>query len=362
LSLLGVKSVAAARSSARAADILIFDADNCARELEAARAASKGPLVIIASAAAIEGQHLEERVPSEHLVRKPVHRDALREAIEAALASASSGFKSRTPALTRATSRGHVLIVEDEAINAAVAQGYLAELGYSSVWVANGAAAIARKSVEHFDLILMDLNMPGLDGYATASLIRRSERIGEHIPIVALTANHASDYRDSCVKAGMDDILGKPYTVDQCAALLSRWVQQKSGPSSGHDAARNPANTASGVDTATVRSLRDIPGSGRVDLYARIVAIFRQSSVQALSQISAALAAEDLATARAIAHKIKGGAASVGALEFSNLLGELEQACRAGDAARAQSLYVTLTAAHPKLVAELAESTARASA
>jgi HPt (histidine-containing phosphotransfer) domain-containing protein len=109
-------------------------------------------------------------------------------------------------------------------------------------------------------------------------------------------------------------------------------------------------------------SLREIPGSGRVDLYARIVAIFRQSSVEALGQIGAALAAEDLATARAISHKIKSGAANVGALEFSNLLGELEQACRAGECKRAQALYVSLTAAHPKLVAELAESTLRASA
>ncbi|HEY5102424.1 MAG TPA: two-component regulator propeller domain-containing protein [Steroidobacteraceae bacterium] len=362
LSLLGVKSVAASRSGARPADILIFDADNCAKELEAARAASQGPIVIIASGAAIEGQRLEERVPSEHLVRKPVHRDALREAIEAALASASSASKSRAPALTRATSRGHVLIVEDEAINAAVAQGYLAEIGYSSAWVANGAAAIARKSVEHFDVILMDLNMPGLDGYATASLVRRSERVGEHIPIVALTANDASGYRDSCLKAGMDDILGKPYTVDQFAAVLSRWVQQKTESAPRDSLGHNPASTVSSVDTATVMSLREIPGSGRVDLYARIVAIFRQSSVEALAQIGAALEAEDLTTARAISHKIKGGAASVGALEFSNLLGELEQACRAGDSARAQALYVTLTAGHPQLVAELIESTVRASA
>jgi len=366
LSLLGVTYVAASRGSARStdpADILIVDADNCAKELEAARAASQRPLVIIASAAAIEGQRLEESVSSEYLVRKPVHREALRDAIDAALASASSASKGRAPSAARATPpRGHALIVEDEAINAAVAQGYLAELGYGSAWVTNGAAAIARKAVEHFDVILMDLNMPGLDGYATASLIRRSERVGEHIPIVALTANDASAYRDSCVKAGMDDILGKPYTVEQCAALLARWVKQKSEPSPLAGADHSPANTGSSVDTATVMSLREIPGSGRVDLYARIVAIFRQSSLEALAQIGAALAAEDLATARAISHKIKSGAANVGALEFSKLLGELEQACRVGDGARAQALYVSLTAAHPQLVAELADSTLRASA
>jgi HPt (histidine-containing phosphotransfer) domain-containing protein len=139
-------------------------------------------------------------------------------------------------------------------------------------------------------------------------------------------------------------------------------VKQKSEPSPRAGADHSPANTVSSVDTATVMSLREIPGSGRVDLYARIVAIFRQSSVEALAQIGASLAAEDLATARAISHKIKSGAANVGALEFSKLLAELEQACRVGDGARAQALYMSLTVAHPQLIAELADSTLRASA
>jgi two-component system sensor histidine kinase/response regulator len=84
----------------------------------------------------------------------------------------------------------------------------------------------------------MDLNMPGLDGYAAALLIRKSERPGQRIPIVALTANDARVYRDACLQAGMDDILSKPYTLADCDELLRRWVKGKLEPT----AKRMPAN------------------------------------------------------------------------------------------------------------------------
>ena len=117
-------------------------------------------------------------------------------------------------------SRGRVLIVEDDQINAAVAEGYLAELGCSSEWVVDGSGAVARNAVERFDLILMDLNMPGLDGYGTTALIRKYDHTSR-VPIVALTANDANAYREACLRAGMDDILSKPYTFE---AFANSWT------------------------------------------------------------------------------------------------------------------------------------------
>ena len=124
-----------------------------------------------------------------------------------------------------------VLIVEDNPVNAAVAEGYLAELGYASVWVTDGAAAVARSAEQRFDLILMDLNMPDMDGFAAAALIRqRDSEFGSlagqaRVPIVALTAHEAESYRDACLTAGMDDILSKPYKLAECARITREWIE-----------------------------------------------------------------------------------------------------------------------------------------
>src|SRR5690606_14199582 len=97
---------------------------------------------------------------------------------------------------------GHVLLVEDEPVNAAVAEGCLAALGCTSVWARSGAEAVARAAAEHFDLIMMDLNMPGMDGFAATKLIREQqkraagERRAARVPIVALTAHDAAHYRE----------------------------------------------------------------------------------------------------------------------------------------------------------------------
>ncbi len=82
--------------------------------------------------------------------------------------------------------KAHVLLVEDEAVNAAVAEGYLEALGCTSTWVTSGAEAVACAAAEHFDLILMDLSMPGMDGFATTALIRRQESRAQSVHGAAL--------------------------------------------------------------------------------------------------------------------------------------------------------------------------------
>jgi signal transduction histidine kinase/ligand-binding sensor domain-containing protein/CheY-like chemotaxis protein len=368
--LLGLRSVTgdhdAALPIAASNAIVIIDADSCASRLASysARAGAHCPFVLVASAAAIEEQRLEMLMPSEQIVRKPVRRDALREAIEVALRSRVESLRNKALCAARPPFKehGHVLIVEDDAVNAAVAEGYLAEFGCTSVWVTNGDAAVARNAVEHFDMILMDLNMPGLDGYATTALIRKGERVGSRIPIVALTANDAAAYRDACLQGGMDDILSKPYTVAECATLLRRWVKHEIEPPSVHASARQMPSGLSSVDKAAVAGLQSIRADGRGDLYPRLVKLFQQTSRDTLASIATALATNDLVGARALCHKIKSGASNVGALAFASLLGDLEQACIAGNGARAQSLYESLAAAYPELVDELNEFSVRATA
>ncbi|HVS75561.1 MAG TPA: ATP-binding protein [Steroidobacteraceae bacterium] len=280
----------------------------------------------------------------------------------------------------------HVLLVEDEPVNAAVAQGYLEALGCTSVWTKDGAEALARSAAERFDLILMDINMPAFDGYETARLMRERAGTGRRVPIVALTAHTPSQVRERCEAAGIDDVLSKPYTPGDCEKLLRRWIprarearlaaQPSGGPIAGTAtaAAREAAAKADGaqavpsaddlaqVDKATVVRLRGSCAPGRPDLYARLVELFRAGSTTALAELQAALRGDDLTAARATCHKLKSSAANVGAIAFSEDVRRLEQLCASGDAAAAWSAFERLRSAHPTLISELTNLERRQSA
>ena len=271
----------------------------------------------------------------------------------------------------------HVLLVEDEPVNAAVAQGYLEALGCTSVWTKDGAEALARSAAERFDLILMDINMPAFDGYETARLMRERAGSARRVPIIALTAHTPSQVRERCEAAGIDDVLSKPYTPEDCERLLRRWVPQDRvartagqpggrGPDVGKIAqmpeeprkaagvtAIAPAEDLSKVDQATVVRLRGSGAPGRADLYARLVELFRAGSSSALGELQAAIRGGDFSAARATCHKLKSSAANVGAIAFSEDVRRLEQLCASGDATAAWSAFERLRSAHPALIREL---------
>jgi signal transduction histidine kinase/ligand-binding sensor domain-containing protein/CheY-like chemotaxis protein/HPt (histidine-containing phosphotransfer) domain-containing protein len=340
------------------------------------------PLVIVGTAAQIHALGIDFPVDPDLVVAKPVQRDALHQAISAAASP-------RTPVMNGAaipTSNlpafaGHVLLVEDEPVNAAVAQGYLAELGCTSVWVESGAEAIARSATERFDLVMMDLNMPTMDGFATTTLMRQREAGQRRVPIVALTAHDAGSHRDHCLRNGMDDLMSKPYTLQQCAQLLDRWLERAAAPT------REPAAAAMGmempdlalaatkandlssgpallslVDATAVAGLRKVRSGGPVDLYSKLVELFKVGSAAAIAQLDAALLVEDLKTAGAVCHKLASSAANVGALAFAADVRRLENICGGGDVQSARSLGRRLAAALPALMEELARLQLRESA
>jgi signal transduction histidine kinase/ligand-binding sensor domain-containing protein/CheY-like chemotaxis protein/HPt (histidine-containing phosphotransfer) domain-containing protein len=313
-------------------------------------------LVVLASPGELGPLDLRGRLPAELIVPKPVLHDVLRDALGAARGLAGAlPARAPFPRSTETRLSGHVLLVEDEPVNAAVAEGYLAELGCTSVWVEDGSEAIARSAAERFDLILMDLSMPTMDGIATTALIRQREASGRRVPIVALTAHDAATYRSTCLAAGMDDILSKPYSLADCTQLLRRWLDGEAPAAADDDALAD-------VDRAAVAGLRSLRSGGSEDLYDRLVDLFKTSSAAALNQLGAAIQAGDLAAACAVAHKLKASAANVGAVAFSNDVRQLEEFGAAGDARGAQRLYGRLARAHPRLMEELQRLQLRASA
>lgn len=348
-------------------DIVVLDVGTHREQLKlllAGRSAWSG-LIAIAAPAEVESNDLRVVLDEKMIVLKPVHRIAFREALAVAAGVQSAATESSKPAVEKSsTLKGHVLLVEDEPVNAAVAEGYLAALGCTSVWVKSGADAVARSAAEHFDLVLMDLNMPDMDGFAATRLIRQREGKGVRTAIVALTAHDAVAYRDKCLRADMDDILTKPYTLEDCARLLRKWLareQDTSAPVVKLPVSAGKVDLAS-VDAAAVASLRKLRGGTSSDLYTKLVELFRIGSADSLTQLNAALTSNDLAAAAGTCHKLASSAANVGALAYGKELRRLEQLCIAGDHAQAVDLNRVIQATHPALMDALLGLTLRASA
>ena len=127
-----------------------------------------------------------------------------------------------------------MLLTEDNPVNALLARTLLARAGCSVHWATSGESAIAVAAAAEFDLILMDVRMPGLDGVAAT---RRLRARGVVAPIVALTANAFDEDRRACLDAGMDDFLSKPLDPRALQAILARWVKPAAPPPAGRQAA-----------------------------------------------------------------------------------------------------------------------------
>jgi CheY-like chemotaxis protein len=244
------------------------------------------------------------------------------------------------------------------------------------VWVKDGPEAIARNAAERFDLILMDLSMPTMDGFATTALIRQ-HRTRDRLPIIALTAHDAVSYRSTCLQAGMDDMLSKPCTLDECARILRKWipavVDRAHAPARlvDSDAPASPPGRADGlarlaaaacVDSSAVARLRGLRGGGQPDLYAKLVDLFHTGSSECMAQLQTALQSKDLEAGAALCHKLASSAANVGALAYAREVRQLERLCVADEAEAVQPLFELLRTAHPRLIDELQELKLRATA
>jgi CheY-like chemotaxis protein len=118
-----------------------------------------------------------------------------------------------------------MLIAEDNEVNARLAMRLVEQLGYRAELVATGTAAVAAYKTRRYSAVLMDCQMPEMDGYEATRLIRAHEGGGARTPIIALTAHAMKGDRENCLKAGMDDYLPKPLKIQELASMLARWIQ-----------------------------------------------------------------------------------------------------------------------------------------
>ena len=264
---------------------------------------------------------------------------------------ASEGMRLHPPHAVRQVARRQrrkVLLAEDNPVNVEVALAMLDSLGLDVVCAGNGEEALRAAQAEDFDLILMDCQMPVMDGFAATAEIRRHEQHRGHarvLPIVAITANALQGDREACLAAGMDDYLSKPFTQQDLGHTIARWITLPRAATVHHSEAPQAQTPRETPPEATPPSaappagpplnrqaLENIRALSRADgdaLLERVILAFTSETPRQLAAMREAIAGADAEALRKVAHSLKSGSANVGADALAQLCKDMEKLGRA---------------------------------
>ena len=223
---------------------------------------------------------------------------------------------------------GRILVAEDHPVNQKVLAHQLRGMGLQHVMTASGTQALELLAQERFDLVLMDWQMPEMDGLEATRRIRLLPANLRNIPIIALTANANTGFRETCLAAGANDYLSKPYTEAALAALLTQWLAPD----------RAAAHHAPLLDLAALRARYP----GNPELADNLVSLFISTTETSLAALQRGIEQRDADCCRKEAHALKGAAASVAARAIQEGAARIEACVRDGDFARAAAELATL--------------------
>ncbi len=214
-----------------------------------------------------------------------------------------------------------VLLAEDNPVNQMVAVRMLERLGHQVTVAGNGQEAVTSWQNGDYDVILMDVQMPDMDGFAATTRIRELEAATSRrpIPIVAMTAHAMKGDRERCLAAGMDDYLAKPVRLEELQAVLAR-ISPRLLPRPTAEPANGHAAVAPFDKSMALQRL-----GGDESLYQELVVMFHRDTPSLLAEIQSAMEIRDAETLRRLAHSLKGSAAYVGAQEMSAAAYQLER-------------------------------------
>jgi PAS domain S-box-containing protein len=236
-----------------------------------------------------------------------------------------------------------ILLAEDMAVNQKLMQAMLARMGYTAEFANNGLEVLKALQAKDYDIVLMDVQMPEMDGLEASRRVRKQFPVERQPRIVALTANAMVEDREACREAGMDDYLSKPVQVKELQAALIRtgeWAKasrERKRPEEKPQfpppavAVSTPGPTAADViDPAMLADLKQMGGGNGVDIIKDLLNLFRNDVPPLLTALRAAVTAGDPQKLKESAHSLKGGAANLGAKTMAALCFELEKKGRAG--------------------------------
>ena len=263
-----------------------------------------------------------------------------------AAASTDAGASAGAAASTGA--RWRFLLAEDNPVNRTLGSRLLVRYGHDVVCVENGREAVETCERERFDVILMDVEMPVMNGFEATAAIREQERLrsGRRTPIIALTAHAMQGDRARCLDAAMDDYATKPIQPAELFATITALLDA------------NPPEA-----TMTTPVTTDVPVLDRTALYEqvgdeadlllKVIEMFRADSIQVIAKLDAALAAQDASEVQQGAHRLKGALLTLGAKPAANVAMQLEHMGRDGDVSSGAPLLVVLRAELARLDPEL---------
>ncbi|HKG14852.1 MAG TPA: response regulator, partial [Pyrinomonadaceae bacterium] len=226
--------------------------------------------------------------------------------------------------------RVNILVAEDNPVNRRLVAYMLEELGYEAAVVEDGARAVIEYARGRYGLVLMDCQMPVMDGYAAVAEIRRREGEGRHTPVVALSADAMKGTRERCLAAGMDDYLSKPFTTEQLGAVVSKWLRAPDGERP--DVTPLPAEEVDQtLDLRLLERLGSGAASGNGARALQLVETFLSDARARRESLREAYDLRDRERLRREAHALKGGAGLFGAMRLSRICAGIVEQASLGD-------------------------------
>jgi signal transduction histidine kinase/CheY-like chemotaxis protein len=330
-------------------DFMMPDMDGLAvaRKIIEMPGGEEAPMILLSSDIQSSERERARAVGIRASLLKPVRQSDLYNAI-----AESVGGERFDRVLTEETGKSHsqdrtynLLLAEDNPINQRVARGLLEREGHTVTAVGEGGLAVEALIEGTFDIVLMDLQMPDIDGFEATRLIRELESSVSEIPIIALTAHAMKGDRERCLNGGMDGYVVKPIQPEQLYAEMARVT----GGEGGQVSAPSPVNDDEIVDQVDLMARLQ----GDTDLLKEIVGIYEQELPLHLEALSGGLAENDARKIREIAHKLKGAVGNLSSKPAYDTAMALELAGESGDLSGCSELLANLVDQTERVLKEL---------
>ncbi|MEP6913696.1 MAG: response regulator, partial [bacterium] len=308
-------------------------------------------LVLLPSYGNLEHGERARQTGISAYLQKPVRQSQLYDCLTKVMSQTDSGrltaarlitghsmHESRVQQKVKTFSTARILIAEDNLVNQRVARGQLNNLGYHAEAVSNGRELL--KTLEHtqVDIILMDCQMPEMDGFEATAEIRHREGTARHTIIIAMTANALEGDDQKCLAAGMDDYISKPVKSEVLRLKLERWTKPgESGNGLSKVIAhaertkRSPTSTpprlplrGPTIDHDQLASLEEIQKPGETNFVTELIDLFLEEAFSDLKALHQAILARDALEIARVAHRLKGSSSNMGAVKMASLAEELE--------------------------------------
>ena len=336
-----------------------MDGVELAQQIQQASEIMAPKLVMLSSAAFDQEMRAAGNAGVHAYLHKPVKQQALHNTLLRVLNGEKSKISlsgNKATANRLDFNQANILLVEDNRVNQEVAACHLKILNCRVTIANNGQEAVDASAKAVFDLILMDCQMPVLDGFEATRQIRHRDSLGnktKHLPIIALTANVEEGAKQRCIDAGMDGYLSKPFNSNDLAQKLSKWIKAIKVTASNN--VLPPVDTSDTVvlNKSLLKNINSAQMPGMPNLMAKIIQLYLESSPALVNDIERSIQQQDTQALENAAHSLKSSSANLGATELTQLCKTLESHGRAKRTESAAPLMAQLVLLYTQTKAAL---------